>query len=191
MAFHPYGHEMASPERFAAVARVSIIVHSLALGCMVILFLGACGLWQRLSASRCLLLAGLVTYGFAMVAGMITGILNGFVAPRLIHRMLTHPEAKQAWEVALNYSSDLALSFASVLVVASSAAILLWSIAIVRSGLLARGLGIYGCIAAPLIMIAVLSGHIRLDVHGFGVVVLLQSIWFIIAGVQLWRVREG
>ena len=92
MAFHPYGHEMASPERFAAVARVSIIVHSLALGCMVILFLGACGLWQRLSASRCLSLAGLVTYVFAMVAGMITGILNGFVAPRLIHRLLTHPE---------------------------------------------------------------------------------------------------
>src|SRR5205814_2068816 len=169
----------------------SILVHSLALVSMLALFLGACGLWRRLSLSRHLAFAGLVTYGFAMIAGMITGILNGFVAPRLIYRMMTHPEAKQAWDIALHYSSDLAQSFAQVLVIASSLAILLWSIAIVRRGGLDRGLGIYGCIVAPLIMVAVLSSHIRLNVHGFGLVVLLQTVWFIVAGVQLWRVREG
>lgn len=180
-----------SPERFEMVARISIAVHSLALASMVVLFLGACGLWQRLSPSRCLALAGLVTYGFAMVAGMITATLNGFVAPRLVHRLLTHPEARPSLDVALDFASDLERSFAPVLVVASSLAILLWSIAIVRRGLLARGLGIYGCIVAPLIMIAVLSGHIRLNVHGFGLVVLLQSIWFVIAGVQLLRVPQA
>jgi hypothetical protein len=191
MAFHPTGHEMMSPDRFAAVARLSIAVHSLALLSMVILFLGACGLWQRLSASRHLAFAGLVTYGFAMTAGMITGILNGFVAPRVIHRMLTHPEAKQVWDIVLDYSSDLERPLAQVLVVASSIAILLWSIAIVRRGLLARGLGIYGCIVAPLIILAVAPSHIRLNVHGFGMVVLLQTVWFIVAGVQLWRVAES
>jgi len=190
MAFHPTGHQMISPDRFASIARLSIAVHTLALASMVVLFLGACGLWQRLSPSRCLALAGLVSYGFSMVAGMITGTLNGFVAPRMIQRMLNHPEAKQTWDTALTYSADLAGALASVLVVASSAAILLWSIAIVRRGLLARGLGTYGCVIGPLIMVAVLSGHIRLNVHGFGLVVLLQSVWFVIAGVQLWMLRE-
>lgn len=194
MALHPTGHqltnEMNAPDRFAMIARLSIAVHTLALASMVVLFLGACGLWQRLSPSPCLALAGLVSYGFSMVAGIITGTLNGFVAPRLIQRMLNHPEAKQAWDIALTYSGDLAGALAAVLVVASSVAILLWSIAIVRRGLLARGLGTYGCIVGPLIMIAVLSGHIRLNVHGFGLVVLLQSVWFVIAGVQLWRIRE-
>src|SRR5689334_11013147 len=190
MAFHPTGHQMISPDRFASIARLSIAVHTLALASMVVLFLGACGLWQRLSPSRCLALAGLVSYGFSIVAGIITGTLNGFVAPRLIQRMLNHPEAKQAWDTALTYSADVAGALASVLVVTSSVAILLWSIAIVRKGLLARGLGTYGCIIGPLIMVAVLSGHIRLNVHGFGLVVLLQSVWFVVAGVQLWRLRE-
>ncbi|HEX7958280.1 MAG TPA: hypothetical protein VF493_00080 [Terriglobales bacterium] len=194
MAFHPTGHqvmhEMTSPDRFAIIARLSIAVHALALAAMVVLFLGACGLWLRLSPSRCLALAGLVSYGFAMVAGMVTGTLNGFVAPRLMQRMMNHSEAKQAWDTALTYSADVAGALASVLVVTSSVAILLWSIAIVRRGLLARGLGIYGCIIGPLIAVAVLSGHIRLNVHGFGLVVLLQSAWFVIAGVQLLRLRE-
>jgi hypothetical protein len=190
MAFHPTGHEMISPDRFATVARLSIAVHTLALASMVVLFLGACGLWQRLSPSPCLALSGLISYGFSMVAGMITGTLNGFVAPRLIQRMLNHPEAKQAWDIVFIYSGDVAGALASVLVVTSSVAILLWSIAIVRRGLLARGLGTYGCIVGPLIIVAVLSGHIRLNVHGFGLVVLLQSVWFVVAGVQLWRVRE-
>jgi len=190
MIFHPTGHEMMSPDRFETVARLSMAVHSLALASIVVLFLGACGLWQRLSPSRYLALAGLVTYGFASVAGMITGMLNGFVAPRLIERMLNHPEAKQAWDIALTYSSELEHPMAQLMVVTSSVAILLWSIAIVRRGLLARGLGIYGCIIGPLIMVAVLSAHIRLNVHGFGMVVLLQAIWFVVAGVQLWRVRE-
>jgi|SRR5436190_6050801 len=190
MAFHPGGHEMMSPDRFDAVARLSIVVHSLALVSMVVLFLGVCGLWKWLSPSRHLALAGLVTYSFGTIAGMVTGILNGFVAPRLIHRMLTQPEAKQVWEIALTYSSELERPLAQVLVVASSTAILLWSIAIIRRSLLARGLGIYGCIVAPSIVIAVVSSHIRLNVHGFGMVVLLQTIWFVIAGVQLLQVKE-
>jgi hypothetical protein len=191
MAFHPTGHQMINPDQFAAVARLSIIVHSLALVSMVVLFLGACGLWRWLSPSRHLAFGGLVTYGFGTVAGMITGILNGLVAPRLIQRMLAHPEAKQVWDAALTYSGDLERPMVQVMVVASSVAILLWSIAIVRRGLLARGLGIYGCIVAVLIVFAVVSNHIRLNVHGFGMVVVLQTVWFVIAGVQLFRVREG
>ena len=179
-----------NPDRFAAVARLSIAVHSLALVSMVVLFLGACGLWRWLSPSRYLAFAGLVTYGFATIAGMITGILNGFVAPRLIQRMLNHPEAKQAWDMALTYSGELERPLAQVLVLASSVAILLWSIAILRRGLLARRLGIYGGIIALLIMPAVASGYVRLNVHGFGMVVVLQTIWFVIAGAQLLRLRE-
>jgi len=77
-----------------------------------------------------------------------------------------------------------------VFVVASSSAILLWSISILRSGIFSRALGIYGSFVAPLTLIAVLSGHIRLNVHGFGMVVLGQAIWFISAGVLLWTNKQ-
>lgn len=32
-------------------------------------------------------------------------------------------------------------------------------------------------------------GHLRLDVHGFGAVVLVQGIWFLTVGALLARVR--
>jgi hypothetical protein len=59
-----------------------------------------------------------------------------------------------------------------------------------RSGLFSRSLGIYGCVVAPLTLIAVLSGHVRLNVHGFGMVILGQAIWFISAGVLLWKENQ-
>lgn len=69
---------------------------------------------------------------------------------------------------------------------ASSVAILVWSAAIWKSGNLARGLGIYGCILGPLTVLALFSGHLSLDAHGFGIVMLGQSVWFAVAGTLLW-----
>jgi hypothetical protein len=43
----------------------------------------------------------------------------------------------------------------------------------------------------PLTVIALLSGHLRLNVHGFGLVVLGQAIWFVTVGVLLCRVKNA
>ena len=39
------------------------------------------------------------------------------------------------------------------------------------------------------ILLALLSGYLRLDVHGFGIVTFSQSIWLIWLGVLLCRER--
>ena len=36
--------------------------------------------------------------------------------------------------------------------------------------------------AGILPLVGVLSGHLRLDVHGFGAVLLLQAVWGVVAG---------
>jgi hypothetical protein len=56
---------------------------------------------------------------------------------------------------------------------------------------LARGFAWYGLMASSLIILASLGGHIRLDVHGFGLIWLLQSIWFVVAGCLLMRSVEA
>jgi hypothetical protein len=40
-----------------------------------------------------------------------------------------------------------------------------------------------------LVLLAVVIGHLRLDVHGFGAVVIAQGIWMITVGVLLARSR--
>lgn len=50
---------------------------------------------------------------------------------------------------------------------------------------LRRGSGVFGCVVAGLALLALLSGHLRLDVHGFGAVVLAQAAWLVLIGLEL------
>jgi hypothetical protein len=97
------------------------------------------------------------------------------------------PAAADAWRAAIALDGHLIQAFALIFTVASSVAIVIWSAAMLKSSSFNRALGIYGCILGPLTIVGVLSGHVRLNVHGFGLVILGQAIWFITAGVLLCR----
>lgn len=190
MALHPTAHDLGTPEHSASMMQLNIAVHSLALVCIPILFLGALGLTKYLAAPNRLAVSGLVLFGFAEVAVMIAATASGLIAPGLFHHMAADPGMADIWRAVLTLNGHLNQSFAQVYVVASSAAIVLWSAAILRSGNFSRPLGVYGCILGPLTVIAVLSGHIRLNVHGFGMLVLGQAVWFISAGALLWKEKQ-
>jgi hypothetical protein len=78
-------------------------------------------------------------------------------------------------------------AFSAMFVIASCAAIALWSLMILRTRALARPLGLFGLVLSPIIAMALLAGVLRLDVHGFGLVIFTQAIWFIGAGILLFR----
>lgn len=188
MSLHPSGHDLFVPGEFASAARLGLVAHALALATLPLSFLGALALARRLAPDR-LGLAGLVLYGFALLAGMIAAAVSGLVAPEVARALLaTEPGRSDVWQALFHFNGLLNQAFAKVLVVASSAAIVVWSIAIVRSGALARGAGLYGLLAGPVVVLALVSGHVELDVHGFGLIVLAQSAWFLTVGVSLFRV---
>jgi hypothetical protein len=190
MALHPTSQDLIGPGNTSHMMQLNVAVHSLALICVPILFLGALGLTRRLAAPNRLALSGLVLFGFAEVAVMIASAASGLIAPGLFHHMAANPGMADMWRAVLILNGHLNQAFAMIFVVASSAAILLWSAAMLRSRFFSRSLGIYGCVVAPLTLIAVLSGHVRLNVHGFGMVILGQAIWFISAGVLLWKEKQ-
>ena len=80
-------------------------------------------------------------------------------------------------------------AFARIFVVASSTAIVFWSFRMVKGQLISVGLGIYGSLLGPALVIALVAGGLRLDVHGFGLITFSQAVWFILAGVLLMRSR--
>ena len=133
--------------------------------------------------------SALVIYGFATVAVMIAATLSGLVAIPVLQKMVEQPQASAQWQGFATYSGLLNQAFARIYTLLASIAIALWSVAIVRSRTLPRAAGIYGLVIAPVIFVAVASGHVRLDVHGFGAVVLLQAIWSIAVGAALYRTR--
>jgi len=186
MAVHPHG--AISPAQVESMARNLTIVHSLALASLMVLFLGALGLAQRVKSADRLDIAALVLFAFASVAVMSAAVMDGLVAPNILRRLVeAGAGAGESWRIVFRYNFEINQAFARLYAVTSSIAIILWSISMLKNRGLARGLGIYGCVIGPVAVLAVASGRLGMDVHGFGAVVLGQAIWFVTAGVLLRR----
>jgi hypothetical protein len=192
MGLHPSGH--VAPAQMEPMLRMLIAVHALALASVPVMFLGAWGLVRRrgMGADR-MDIAGLVLYAFALIQVANAAVADGLVTPGVLRQMAAsagNAAAIDGWKMISHYNFFVNQGYAQVFVAASSVAILLWSVAMLRKRDLSQGLGIYGCVLGAITLLALLSGHLRLDTHGFGAVALGQSIWFIIAGSLLWGSKE-
>ena len=186
MALHPTAHGLMNAESGPQLARVNVMVHGLALAATPLVFLGLLGVWRRLAPSD-LATAGLVIYGWGCVAVMSAAVASGFVSPGVIGRFAA--EGSNMPEVFLHYTALWNQGFAKVNVVATSIGILLFSIAILRSARLAAAAGIFGAVVSALILLLFFVGHLKLDVHGFGLVTFAQAAWLIWVGILLCRER--
>jgi hypothetical protein len=172
MAIHPTAGGALTPAQFERLAVLSAVAHSLAMISFLLLFLGACGLTLRLAHPDRLAFSALVIYGFAAVAVLIATAVSGFIVPNIMRHMVRDvPAAAPQWRIVIDSVFQINQAFARIFTVAASASMALWSAAALRNGGLAR------------------VGHLRLDVHGMAIVVLCQTIWFVCAGVELYRQR--
>jgi len=189
MALHPHG--AIKPEQVESMARNLTIVHSLALASLMVLFLGMLGLSRRLRNADRLDVVGLVLFAFASVAVMNAAVMDGLVAPNVMRRIVeAGAGAGESWRTVFRYNFEVNQGFARLYAVTSSIAIIFWSISVIRNRVLARGVGIYGCLFSALAVIVVFSGRVAMDVHGFGAVVLGQAIWFVTVGATLCQSKR-
>ncbi|HVR44785.1 MAG TPA: hypothetical protein VMS56_15235 [Thermoanaerobaculia bacterium] len=180
MAIHPTGYELSGAgERFRTMALVNALAHTLAILALPLSFLGALALTRMLAGPDRFSVAALVLYGFALAAGMCAATASGFVTPEVLRRLARAASpADEAWRALFRFTWTVNQACARILVIGSAGAIILWSAAL-------RGrpaLRWYGFLSSAAIIALVASGMLRLDIHGFGAVVLLQAVWFVIVG---------
>jgi hypothetical protein len=96
----------------------------------------------------------------------------------------------EQWRTLMKYNFLINQAFAKIFVVASCSGVVLWSLAIVRRRVFPVALGMFGLLLGPALVIAMMTGGLSLDAHGFGLIIFSQAIWFIIAGVLLLRSKE-
>lgn len=186
MGLHPTGHDVARDPVFQGALNVA--VHALVLFAAPLAFYGCFVLTRRLSEGSPLAELALAFYGASAVATMMAATASGLLAPGLIAAVQTADVgAAAAAQAVLHYNGSLNQAFAKLIVAASSVAIGLWSLVILRSGLMRRGTGILGCIVSAVALLALLSGRLRLDIHGFGAVVIVQGVWLLMIGFELRR----
>ncbi len=189
MLFHPTGADLM--ENFARQARVNGMVHSAALVALPMIFLGLMAVRRRLGCSDAAT-AALVVHGFTTVAYMLTTVDNGFVQTELIARMLDAEGDQLArYEALSEYTFFFTQGFLKLAVVASSTSIGLWSLAILQTGQMTRSLAIAGAILGAGVLVVFLSGHLSLDLHGVGIAMAGQAVWFIWLGIILLKSPSG
>ncbi len=193
MSFHPTARDLLQPGGEAVLAAWrNAAVHWLALASLPLLILGFLGLSRRLRLRRALVSSALITYILACAAVMCAAVFSGLVAASVVRQILSaDPSDRSIGQALLVYTGQLNQGFARVHVAASSVAVVLWSISILRTRAFARAVGVLGCVIGGATLLVLVSGHLRLNVHGFGLVVAAQSAWAVLIGVLLCRVREG
>ncbi len=191
MSLHPVaGAHPITPAQFEKLTGLMIGVHALAIAGIPFSFLGAFALTRRLDSPTRLAIAGLVIYGFGLVAVMIAPAMSGLVGTEILRHIVARTPGSEQWRTLMEYNFLINQAFARIFVIAASTAIVLWSLLIVKSRALSVAIGIYGLLLGPAVIIAMVTSSLRLDVHGFGLIIFSQAIWFIVVGILLWRLQN-
>ena len=134
--------------------------------------------------------AGLIAYAAGIAAGSAAALVNGFIVPAIAAAHAGTEggslEMLRAILILCHFINNLC---ARVDVIAVSAATVLWSILLVHRSGGWRSAGIVGLACGLIPLIAIAAGDLRMDLHGFGLFVLLQGIFGVAAGIQLLRDR--
>jgi hypothetical protein len=190
MISHPGGK--ISPAEVDHVARMLIVVHSLALLCIPVVFLGAWGMTRRIGGADRLAWAGLVLYGLASIAVMNAAVFDGLMAPVLMRKIVAaSAETRDMWQTLMNFNFQMNQAFARVYAVGSSLAVLLWSVSILRYRTLGRGVGVYGIVLGVATVAGICSGFLTPDRHGFGMLIFGQAIWFLVVAAEMWSFESS
>src|SRR5437763_1901354 len=131
----------------------------------------------------------LAIYSLSLVAVMIAPAISGLVGTEILRKIVAHGPASEQWRIMMDYNYMINQAFDRIFVVASCGAIALWSLMIVKTRALSMAIGIYGLLLGCGTVIAVALG-LRMDAHGFGLVVFGEGRGLVIVGCLLVR-AEG
>jgi hypothetical protein len=190
MALHPTGHDVVTNASGGGANTLNMAVHTLALLGQPLLLAGLLAFTLGVRRSRSLAVLAYVCFALAVAAVMIAAVASGLLAPAMVRDIAEADEAGRAAMIRdLHFTGAVNQAFARVHVIFSGLALALWGATIIRDGgpPAYRALGAFGLLAGLFPVMGVLTGRLRLDIHGFGLVVLLQGIWMVWLAWHLWR----
>ena len=189
LAAHPTGRDVLVPGGAGDhAARIGVFAHAVAIASVPLLLFGLLGLTRRLRSESALAELAYVAYALGCVAVVCAASFSGFVATGVARQIVAGNEGgREVVKALFAYTGVLNQAFANVHLVATSAAILLWSIAILRDRSFPAGVGTLGAIVGAASLLGSLSGHFRMTLHGLLVLVVTQGVWTIWIALLLRR----
>jgi hypothetical protein len=189
MALHPTGGDVSREAAAGGTNFLVQAVHWLAIVAQPLVVAGLLALTLRLHARRAAAIGAFTFFAMGSVVVMLAAAASGLVSLGVLGGMhdAGAAGATMSMQNFLHYTYLLNQAFARMYVVLAAIAIALWSWAVLREPGLPMGLGIYGLLLGAALLVGLASGHLTLGIHGFGLVIVGQSVWLIWAAVALWR----
>src|SRR5206468_819748 len=183
------GAHVMNPQQFERLLSLVIGVHVLAIAGIPFLFLGALALTRQLNSPARLSLLALASYGMGLFAIVVAPAVSGLVGAELMRKIAVPGPEADSWRMVMTYNHMINQAFTRIYVVASAAAIALWSLEIAWRGSLSRAVGIFGLILGA-VGLCVTAAGLHMDTHIFGMVVFADAIWLIVVAIFLMRAPE-
>lgn len=191
MALHPTGRDVVQNATLNGSNALVSFLHGLAVVGEGLLLCGALAIAWRLRARLDLAVGGYVFFALAGFTIVIAAVASGFLSPATVHGISAVDAAERAGMLNdLHYAGMINQAFAKISVILSAIALLLWSAAILLTKAFTRGLAIFGIVLGAVMLIGVASGYLRLNIHGYGLVVLGTGLWQVLIANDLWRSNE-
>jgi hypothetical protein len=189
MAHHP---TLTAPDITAALqqlkelADLSAWVHGILIGLMLLIYWCLTEYSLRRGVGKPLVRAGLIFYGAGVVAMIGAATVSGWLTAR-VGGLVPNPGEQDLHLLAIliNFSGSMNRILANLGAVAMSAGILAWSIGLLHDRGWTRAVGGLGLLAGLAPAVLLITGGMRLDVHGMLRVVLIQGAWNVAIGMLL------
>jgi hypothetical protein len=194
MAAHPM-HAEGPP--IIGTLTLGAIVHGAAFATQPILLFGFWQLTQWIG-DNALARLGLCFYALAAMLTILAASMSGLIIPQIIavaHHapgaMIPGPLDPNSLQPLANYSVWLNRTFASVHFVYFAVAMLLWSIAWARAGLLSWIIRIVGGLVGIGVIAWAASGTMTLEAqHGALLLTVVQMLWTLLAAAAMLSARK-
>lgn len=191
MALHPTGREVVHNATEGGGNILVSSVHLLAILGQALVLAGAVAIAARLRARVDLAVGGYVFFALGAFTIIVAAAASGLIAPSTVRGIGELEAAERGMMLNdLHYTGLINQSFARISVVFTAVALLIWCAAILRTRAFTRGIAIYGIALATLLLIGAGSGYLRLNIHGYGLVVLGTGLWQVLVANALWRPHE-
>jgi hypothetical protein len=176
--------------RLVALSRISAVVHGTLMALLLITYYALTAFARQRGSTRPLVRLGTIAYGAGIVIMLIAALVSGFVVTQVAvltpHDTPVDLQINRQLFILCGILNQACANFG---VFAISAGIALWAVDLLRDRGTLRAIGLLGLVVGIVPVSALGSGAIRLDVHGMGEVLFVQSAWNL--AIAAWMIREA
>jgi hypothetical protein len=188
MAHHPTAGGadfMAFAANVERIAFIDQVVHGVLIALVAVITWGLLVFALRRGVASPLVTLGMVGWAIGVAGLTAAAVFNGFASVELARRALAAPESSEMLRAAF---VALGAVIGVVTVIGSlgiSAAMFFWSADLSRTAGALRWVGALGLAAGALLVLALLTGMVRLNLGGMTLLLAVWSGWFVGVGALM------